>query len=170
MSPTVRSVVIDTQSLLDWLVFRDPACEAWHAVLGGQEWQWIFTSPMKAEFDFVAAKGFGPRWPVDAEAAAAAWARHGRRVDEPAAPGAGARLACSDPDDQKFIDLAIAARADVLVTRDKALLKLARRAAERHGVRVCRPPEWSRLAAGEPGQSASACQSGMPKSWRPSRV
>ncbi|MGN6524796.1 MAG: PIN domain-containing protein [Burkholderiaceae bacterium] len=170
MSPTVRSVVIDTQSLLDWLVFRDHACDTWHDILGSLRWQWIFTSPMKAEFDFVAAQGFGPRWPVDAEAAAAAWARHGRRLDEPAALGAGARLACSDPDDQKFIDLAIAARAAVLVTRDKALLKLARRAAERHGVHVCRPTEWSRLVAGEPDQSASACQSGMPKSWRPSSV
>jgi hypothetical protein len=170
VSQPLRSVVIDTQSLLDWLVFRDPVCKDWSAILGGVEWQWIFTSPMKAEFDFVAAQGFGPRWPVDVEAVSAAWARHGRLVDEPAALGAGMRLACSDPDDQKFIDLAIAARAEVLVTRDKALLKLARRAAGHHGVRVCRPPEWPWIAAAGPDQSASACQSGMPKSWRPSSV
>jgi hypothetical protein len=166
----MRSVVIDTQSLLDWLVFRDPACDAWDVLLSRLQWQWLFTSAMQAEFDFVAAQGFGPRWPVDLDTIATAWSRHGRQVDEPGPLGAGARLACSDPDDQKFIDLAVAARVDVLVTRDKALLKLGRRALERHGVRVCRPPEWSRLAGGGPDQSASACQSGMPKSWRPSSV
>jgi hypothetical protein len=138
-----RLVVIDTQSVLDWLVFRDPVCAGWSAGLDGAAWQWIFTAPMRAEFDIVAARGFGPRWPVDGAAAAAAWARHGREVDAPAPPAAAARLACTDPDDQKFIDLAIAARADALVTRDKALLRLARRAAERHGVRVCSPRAWS---------------------------
>ena len=34
---------------------------------------------------------------------------------------------CSDPDDQKFLELARAAQADVLVTKDQALLDLARR-------------------------------------------
>jgi hypothetical protein len=171
VSPPARLVVIDTQSLLDWLVFRDRSCDGWDELLQAQGWQWIFTSPMKAEFDFIAARGFGPRWPVDGPAVAAAWARHGRCVEPPAALGAGMRLTCTDPDDQKFIDLAVAARADALVTRDKALLKLARRAAERHGMRVCRPQEWSRLAAGEAAQSpASARQSAMPKSWRPSSV
>jgi len=37
-------------------------------------------------------------------------------------------LACTDLSDQKFLDLAHTARADWLVTKDKALLKLARRA------------------------------------------
>jgi predicted nucleic acid-binding protein len=39
-----------------------------------------------------------------------------------------ARLACVDPDDQKFLDAAFASGADWLLTRDKALLALARRA------------------------------------------
>jgi putative PIN family toxin of toxin-antitoxin system len=34
---------------------------------------------------------------------------------------------CSDPDDQKFLRLAAVGRADVLVTGDRALLKLAER-------------------------------------------
>jgi hypothetical protein len=111
--------------------------------LGGEHWEWIFTFEMKAEFDFVAAKGFGERWPVDADALAATWARHGRAVDAPGPLGASERLHCTDPDDQKFIDLAVAARAHTLVTRDKALLKLARKALARHGVRVCLPQVWS---------------------------
>lgn len=34
---------------------------------------------------------------------------------------------CKDPDDQKFIELAQAASADLLVTKDKALLAIGRR-------------------------------------------
>ena len=138
-----KLIVIDSQSLFDWMVFRNPACARWDAALHGSEWEWIFTSEMKSEFDFVAAKGFGGRWPVDSAVIEAAWARHGRPVDIPPPPGATARLVCTDADDQKFIDLAIAARAHTLVTRDKALLRLARKALERHGVRICRPETWS---------------------------
>ena len=65
-------IVIDSQSLFDWMVFRNPVCAKWESALGGVEWEWIFTSEMKAEFDFVAAKGFGERWPVDVGALAAA--------------------------------------------------------------------------------------------------
>jgi len=110
--------------------------------LDGSNWEWIFTSGMRAEFDFVAAKGFGERWPVDAAAVASLWARHGREVPEPPPPGAAGRLHCTDEDDQKFIDLAISAGAHTLVTRDKALLRLARKALERHGVRICSPEAW----------------------------
>ena len=141
---TPKLIVIDTQSLFDWLVFRDAACIGWHTALAGGSWQWIFTSPMRAEFDHVAAKGFGERWPLPTEAIASAWAERGRLVDAPAALGASSRLHCSDPDDQKFIDLAIAAGAHSLISRDKALLKLARKAFERHGVLVRMPQAWSR--------------------------
>jgi hypothetical protein len=138
-----KLIVIDSQSLFDWMVFRNPACARWDVALQSSDWEWIFTSDMRAEFDFVAAKGFGERWPVDAAAVALLWARHARQVDAPPPPGAAARLHCTDADDQKFIDLAIAARVHTLVTRDKALLRLARKALERHGVRICRPETWS---------------------------
>jgi predicted nucleic acid-binding protein len=41
---------------------------------------------------------------------------------------------CEDADDQKFIELAWHARASHLLTRDKALLKLARRLSDRFAV------------------------------------
>lgn len=138
-----RLIVIDTQCLFDWLLFRNPICKRWDELLGGSEWQWAFTSKMRGEFDFVLAKGLGgERWPAQPDRIARAWTL-ARELPEPEPLGAGARLHCSDPDDQKFIDLAISVRAHTLLTRDKALLKLARRAAERHGVRVCRPDVWT---------------------------
>jgi uncharacterized protein len=141
MSP--KPIIIDTQSLFDWLVFRNPVCDAWTVALEGHSWQWTFTSPMKSEFDFVAAQGFGARWPVPFDDVAASWARLAREVGTPVEVGASARLHCTDADDQKFIDLAIAARAHTLVSRDKALLRLARKAAARHGLRICTPAAWS---------------------------
>ncbi len=140
MAPAL--LVIDTQSLLDWLVFRNPACTDWPARLGSPSWRWIYTAPMRAEFDFVAAKGFGKRWPVMPTALDEAWSTYGHAVETPAPLGASGQLHCTDPDDQKFIDLAIAVSAHTLVTRDKALLKLARRASLRHGVRICPPGAW----------------------------
>ena len=96
---------------------------------------------MRAEFDFVAAKGFGERWPVPQNDVMDAWTRLAHATEAPSL-GAAACLRCSDPDDQKFIDLAIGERVDTLVTRDKALLRLARKAADRYGVRVCTPQAW----------------------------
>jgi predicted nucleic acid-binding protein len=137
-------IVIDTQCLFDWMLFRNALCEPWPSHLDSIRWKWVFTNQMQAEFDFVLAKGLGgERWPARPEAIAQAWAAHGHELPQPEPLGATARLHCSDPDDQKFIDLAIATRAHTLLTRDKALLKLARRAAERHGVRVCKPEVWT---------------------------
>ncbi|MFT7776961.1 putative toxin-antitoxin system toxin component, PIN family [Roseateles sp.] len=52
------------------------------------------------------------------------------------------RLVCRDPDDQKFIDLALAARARWLISRDKAVLALAKRARLR-GLAILTPERWS---------------------------
>ena len=50
-------------------------------------------------------------------------------------------MRCSDPDDQKFIDLAVAAGARWLVTRDRAVLRLASRMRSA-GVLVVTPQAW----------------------------
>jgi predicted nucleic acid-binding protein len=46
---------------------------------------------------------------------------------------------CSDPDDQKFIELASASGAQILVSKDRAVLKLRRRCASQF--RIVTPAE-----------------------------
>ncbi|MBI4987864.1 MAG: putative toxin-antitoxin system toxin component, PIN family [Rhodocyclales bacterium] len=54
---------------------------------------------------------------------------------------------CRDPDDQKFLELARAAKADLLVTKDKALLALAKKAG-RLGFRIATPAGAAELLEG----------------------
>lgn len=54
---------------------------------------------------------------------------------------------CKDPDDQKFLELALAADADLLVTKDKALLALARRRQALGKLAIVTPPVAARRLA-----------------------
>ena len=81
---------------------------------------------------------------LDAAAQAAALSecrRVARRIDA-AAPEAERKLLprCLDPDDQKFLELALAARANCLVTKDHKLLELARRT---KAFRIVNPRKFS---------------------------
>jgi len=62
---------------------------------------------------------------------------------------------CTDPDDQKFLELARSAKAGAVITRDKALLKLGRRTARRYGFSIRTPRDWvaleDRLEVRSPG-------------------
>jgi predicted nucleic acid-binding protein len=53
---------------------------------------------------------------------------------------------CKDPDDQKFLELAFSSGADVLITKDRALLDLSRRKKRQVGrtlsFRVLTPDEF----------------------------
>jgi putative PIN family toxin of toxin-antitoxin system len=51
---------------------------------------------------------------------------------------------CNDPDDQKFLELARDAHASVLITKDKALLKLARKTTQAGLFSIIRPDAWIR--------------------------
>ncbi|MBS2131734.1 PIN domain-containing protein [Burkholderia thailandensis] len=53
---------------------------------------------------------------------------------------------CRDRDDQKFLELAYAARADWLVSKDRALLKLTRRTERDFGFRIAQPAPFAASA------------------------
>jgi predicted nucleic acid-binding protein len=75
------------------------------------------------------------------EKKAATRANAGLRPDQAAKVRASAHLHCRDPDDQMFLDLALAAGARWLVSRDRALLHLRRRA-QSHGLAIVTPEQW----------------------------
>ena len=52
---------------------------------------------------------------------------------------------CADPDDQRFLELAQASGAQWLLSRDRELLKLARRTRREHGFDILTPQAWTRV-------------------------
>ena len=119
-------VVIDTNIVLDLLVFGDPASQALHQALSDGSLQWLATQPMRDELQrvlgypqIVPRLAYYQRTPEQVLARFDGWARQ-------VAPAPRAAMVCKDPDDQKFIDLAVAHGA-LLVSKDQAVLRLAKR-------------------------------------------
>lgn len=137
--PGLPVAVLDTQVVLDWLAFRDPGAAALGQAIEAGSLHWIASAAMRAEFDHVLERGVAAAWGPDHGTIAAAWQRYARPFEPVAQPASGLR--CTDPSDQMFLDLALSAQADWLFTRDRALLRLARRALQR-GVAVIRPGDW----------------------------
>jgi uncharacterized protein len=140
LADDAAGVVIDTNVVLDWLVFADRQVQALHAAVEAGQVMWWACDPMRAELAHMLAHRDLQRWAPDAAAALATFDRLARAVPTPAP--AGPALRCRDSDDQVFIDLAVAQRARWLVTRDRALLSLARRA-QVHGVQITVPRRWA---------------------------
>jgi putative PIN family toxin of toxin-antitoxin system len=145
-----RRVVLDTNTVLEWLVFRDaPACGLGAAITCGRL-HWLASPRMLAELRAVLSRPLAPRWDDAREHAltieVSQWVvvcAEPTIVSHP--------LVCRDPDDQVFIDLAREHRPAVLLTRDRALLALRRRAAA-FGVVIATATSWWQQA---PGNSAS---------------
>ena len=85
--------------------------------------------------------------PLDESSRAAAAARFDALIKVVAPAPALVRLpVCTDRDDQKFLEVARDAGAEILITKDKALLKLARKTAAAGMFRILVPEAWLKLA------------------------
>ncbi|MEJ8840404.1 putative toxin-antitoxin system toxin component, PIN family [Ramlibacter sp. AN1133] len=119
-------LVLDTNIVLDLLVFGDPHAQPLSAALAAGELRWLATAAMREELARVL------RYPKLAERVAfhrgtehavlADFDRHANVVEVP--PRAG--VTCGDPDDQKFIDLAVAHRC-TLLSKDREVLRMRKR-------------------------------------------
>ncbi len=123
-------LVLDTHVWLDWLAFDDPSVAPLKAALGADRAEIFMDAPCEAELERVLGYPIGKA--VPAKEVQAAWLAEARRIVRrpDRALGVAERASlprCRDPDDQKFLELALAARVDVLLTKDRALLALARR-------------------------------------------
>lgn len=124
---------------MDWLVFGDPRVQHLAAALTSGAVRWLVAPAMRDEIRHVLGRGVAARYRPDLARIEAHFDQHAEAV--PAAEPSP-RLVCRDPDDQKFIDLALALGARWLVSRDKALLALARRAGPR-GLVIQKPELWT---------------------------
>lgn len=119
-------IVLDTNIVLDLLVFNDPATQPLKAALQSQRLRWIATPAMREELARVLAyPQIVPRlahYQLGAADVLGAFDRQVQLVD--AAPKTP--VTCKDPDDQRFIDLAVAHRAQLL-SKDHAVLRLKKR-------------------------------------------
>jgi putative PIN family toxin of toxin-antitoxin system len=122
----VTRLVLDTNVWLDWLVFDEPAIAPLRAAHDARRIEIVMDAACEAELVRVLAYDLG-RHSIDVEAQAVCIARCRGIVKGMQAGLAHGLPQCRDPDDQKFLTLAYAARADVLVTKDQALLELSRR-------------------------------------------
>jgi uncharacterized protein len=131
-------VVIDTNAALDWLLFADPASRALGEAVASGRLAWVGTAAMRDELARVLAGGLAVARGREPAPVLAAWQHH--CALQPAAAAAPWR--CTDPDDQPFLDLAVAVGARWLISRDKALLKMARRVRPL-GLEVVAPMHWA---------------------------
>jgi uncharacterized protein len=136
--------VLDTNVVLDWLVFDDARCAAWVADLQAGRLRWLATQAMRDELMDVLARDALQAWKPDMVRIGWAWERWACMVKTPERP-VPACLRCSDTDDQKFIDAALAG-AQWLLSWDRAVLKLARQA-QPWGLRIATPAQWIALGS-----------------------
>lgn len=130
-------VVLDTNTWLDVLLFRDPRCAALATAIADGSVVAVTSGPCRDEW--LRVIGY-PALGLDAparDALAAAFDTLAKPIaDVPPAP---ALPRCRDADDQKFLELALHAGATTLFTRDAELLALAKRC-RRDGLFEIREP------------------------------
>ena len=134
-------IVLDTNVVLDWLLFADPSSASLAAAIERRQLRWLATAPMRSELAEVLGRGLAAKHSADASCVLMVFDAHAEVVPDPTPPPRGGILACTDPDDQKFLDLAHASGARWLLSRDRAVLKLARRAAVLH-LTIAAPERW----------------------------
>ena len=129
---TARPVVIDTNIVLDLFVFHEPTLQVLRDALHKGALHWVATQAMQDELVRVLGYPNIVRWmsrqrqvpeQVLAEVATLCHLLP-EAVLTPTPTPTPSALRCRDPDDQKFIDLALAQRA-LLLSKDHEVLRLA---------------------------------------------
>ncbi len=141
MIPAPKRIVLDTNVCLDLFVFHDPRWAALLAAIESGAVLAITREDCRAEYLVVLHY---KHLPLDEASRAVSAARFDALISVVAPPASGVRLpVCTDKDDQKFLELARDANADTLITKDKALLKLARKTAKAGMFKIIVPEAWA---------------------------
>jgi putative PIN family toxin of toxin-antitoxin system len=139
-------VVLDTNVVLDWLVFKDASCLTLASQVQARELMWHATASMRAELLSVLPRPQLQGWGPDLDHILCVFDEFAHVLDVGPPTAVTDAPRCRDPDDQKFIDLALTLGAHWLFSRDRALLELAKPARAR-GLEILTPADWMRRYA-----------------------
>jgi putative PIN family toxin of toxin-antitoxin system len=139
-----QRIVLDTNVCLDLFVFRDPRWADLLAALENGAVEAVTRADCRDEYLIVLHYA---HLPLDETTRPLSAARFDQLIKVVAPAPALVRLpVCTDKDDQKFLEVARDAGAEILITKDKALLKLARKTAQAGMFRIMVPEAWLKLA------------------------
>jgi putative PIN family toxin of toxin-antitoxin system len=119
-------LVLDTNIVLDLFIFQDAQTQELSYALSQAKFSWLATAAMREELERVLgypkiAKRMA-FYGISAKEILEKFDAGTRNVEVPAKASA----TCKDPDDQKFIDLAVVHSA-ILLSKDQAVLCMAKR-------------------------------------------
>ncbi len=133
-------LVLDTNIWLDWLVFDDPAVMPLKSARDDGTVRIAINAACLEELGRILAY---PKFELDAATRNALFTQVRNctfRVDTKLL---SPLPRCTDPDDQKFLELARDAKADWLITKDKALLDVAKKRFHGAGFRIGTTEIWA---------------------------
>jgi putative PIN family toxin of toxin-antitoxin system len=138
-------IVLDTNVCLDLFVFRDPLCSHLLAALASGAVQAVTRDDCRDEWLRVLHY---PQLPIDDGTRPAFETAFDALIVHLPATSQAVRddvqlPRCADPDDQKFMELAWAAGAGWLLSKDNELLRLDRRTRGTGLFTICLPQSWS---------------------------
>ena len=126
-------LVLDTNVILDLLVFKDPAAEPIRLALDAQRVDAVRTAASLFELMDVIGRPAFKLSPEEQAAIIRTWVSSTRLLEDAAIDPAP--FACCDLDDQVFIDMAFSVRPALLLSKDLRVLELGA-IAQRHGVEI----------------------------------
>jgi putative PIN family toxin of toxin-antitoxin system len=124
----MKSVVFDTNVLLDLFVFNDFRALHLKQALLEQKIDALASPKTLEEFADVISRPLFALETIDQEKILLQWTSLARVLDDQSLLSAPWR--CQDPDDQVFLDLAFTARPCTLISKDHEVLKFAAHAAK----------------------------------------
>lgn len=140
----VPRIVLDSNVCLDMFAFKDPLTASLLAALREGRIEAVTDTACREEWQRVLTY---PKLALDDSARADCLRDYDELLRLHRHDGVPARSLprCADPDDQKFLELALAADARWLLSRDHALLVLGRRTARDGLFEVLTPRAWAAL-------------------------
>jgi putative PIN family toxin of toxin-antitoxin system len=126
-------LVLDTNVILDLLVFKDPAIEPIRLALDTKQVDAVRTPSSMAELIDVIGRPAFKLSQEDQANIVQAWESRSRLIENSTIEPAP--FTCRDPDDQVFIDMAYSIRPAFLLSKDLRVLEL-RTIAKHHGVEI----------------------------------